>query len=86
MAKKAAKAATQTRSSDKAKAAEKAQEAPRANEPDTPSLGSLVSKNRMVRLKGNEKTFALEQMISCAARVLNLSASEPDIFRSPASF
>ena len=70
MAKKSAKGATQ------AKQAEKVAEKVRSQDPDTPTLGSLVSKNRMVRLKGNEKTFALEQMISCAARVLNLTASE----------
>ncbi|MCB9894178.1 MAG: DNA integrity scanning protein DisA nucleotide-binding domain protein [Planctomycetes bacterium] len=70
MAKRSAKSVTQSRPDDKSP------EAVRIVEPETPLLGSLVSKNRMVRLKGSEKTFALEQMISCAARVLNLSASE----------
>ena len=70
MAKKTSKSASQNKS------AEKAVDPARSVDMDTPSLGSLVSKSRMVRLKGTEKTFALEQMISCAARVLNLSASE----------
>lgn len=40
------------------------------------TLGSLLRKNRMVRLKGTDKTAALQQMVASAARALNLTASE----------
>ncbi len=42
----------------------------------TPNLGSLIRKNRMVRLKGTDKTAALQQLVASAARALNLTAGE----------
>jgi DNA integrity scanning protein DisA with diadenylate cyclase activity/mannitol/fructose-specific phosphotransferase system IIA component (Ntr-type) len=44
--------------------------------PDAITLGALVRKNHMVRLRGNDKTAALDQMVSTAARALNLNQSE----------
>lgn len=73
MAKKAtSKGGAQAKKAEDAKAAP----AQGAVELDTPTFGSLVHKNRMVRLKGNEKTFALEQLVSTASRALNLTAGE----------
>lgn len=71
MAKKASKGAAKKKKADDKKVEKKA-----AAEPDTPTLGALVRKNRMIRIKGTEKTFALEQMASTAARALNLTAGE----------
>ena len=45
-------------------------------EHEGPTIGSFVHKNRMVRLKGSDKTAALEQLVSSAARALNLTAGE----------
>lgn len=39
-------------------------------------LGDLIKRNQMLNLRGNEKSFALEQMISTAARALNLTVSQ----------
>lgn len=79
MAKKATKSSGQGKASVQARKGDEA--TPKSvpavvPEPDTPTLGSLVHKNRMVRLKGNDKTFALEQVTACAARAMNLSAGE----------
>lgn len=41
-----------------------------------PSLGSLIRANRMLRIKGNDKAMALEQLVSSAARALSLNAVE----------
>ncbi|MEE9311267.1 MAG: diadenylate cyclase [Planctomycetota bacterium] len=43
---------------------------------DDVSLGKYIHKNRMVRLRGNDRTKALEQLVSNAARALNLTSSE----------
>lgn len=40
------------------------------------SLGQYIQKNRMVRLRGNDRTKALEQLVSNAARALSLTSSE----------
>lgn len=49
--------------------------APQA-ETEAPSLGSLVRANRMITLKGSDKSLALEQLVATAARALNLNAGE----------
>ncbi|MBZ0135054.1 MAG: diadenylate cyclase [Planctomycetes bacterium] len=43
---------------------------------DGPTIGSLVHRNRMVRIKGSDKGGALEQLVSSASRALNLTAGE----------
>lgn len=40
------------------------------------TLGSLLRKNRMVRLQGTDKTAALQQLVASAARALSLTAGE----------
>ncbi len=44
--------------------------------PDTPTLGSLIRANQMLAIKGTDKAFALDQLVGCAARALNLNAAE----------
>jgi diadenylate cyclase len=43
---------------------------------DGPTLGSLLRKNRMLSIRGTDRTSALDQMVATAARALNLNASE----------
>lgn len=50
--------------------------APAAAETEAPTLGSLVRANRMINLKGSDKSLALEQLVSTAARALSLNAGE----------
>lgn len=68
MAKKSAKTAATRKPQEGGKEA--------ASEQDGPTIGSFVHKNRMVRIKGNDKAGALEQLVSSAARALNLTAGE----------